>query len=53
MPSSGGSSQPRDQTCVSMSPALAGGYLSTSATWEVCYVSTRAYSIILGAFTKY
>ena len=34
MPSSRGSSQPRDQTCVSMSPALAGGFFTTSATWE-------------------
>ena len=32
--SSRGSSQPRDQTQVSMSPALAGGLFTTSATWE-------------------
>ena len=35
MPSSRGSSQPRDQTQGSlMSPALAGGFFSTSAIWE-------------------
>ena len=43
-PSPGESSQPRDQTCVSfffffkpvflMSPALAGGFFTTGATWE-------------------
>ena len=34
MPSSRGSSQPRDWTHVSMSPALAGGFFTTSDTWE-------------------
>ena len=34
MPSSRGSSQPRDQTHVSMSSALAGGFFTTNATWE-------------------
>ena len=29
-----GSSQPRDQTCVSLSLALAGGFFTTSGTWE-------------------
>ena len=29
-----GSSQPRDQTHVSMSPALAGGFFTSGATWE-------------------
>ena len=29
-----GSSQPRDWTWVSISPALAGGFLTTSTTWE-------------------
>ena len=32
--SSGGSSQPRDQPSSPMSPALAGGFFTTSATWE-------------------
>ena len=32
MPFSRGSSQPRDQTCYSMSPALAGGFFTTNAT---------------------
>ena len=34
MPSSRGSSQPRDQTASLTSPALAGGFFTTSATWE-------------------
>ena len=33
VPSSRGSSSPRDQTCI-MYPALAGRYFTTSATWE-------------------
>ena len=32
--SSRGSSLPRDQTHVSLSPALAGGFFTTIATWE-------------------
>ena len=32
--SSRGSSQPRDQTCISMFPALAGKFFTTSTTWE-------------------
>ena len=38
MPSSRGSSQPRDQTCVSAPPALADGFFTTSATWEAIYI---------------
>ena len=34
IPFSRASSQPRDQTHVSMSPALAGGFFTISATWE-------------------
>ena len=36
MPSSRGSSQPRDQTCISYvsSPALAGGFFTASVTWR-------------------
>ena len=30
----GTSSQTRDQNCISMSPALAGGFFTTRATWE-------------------
>ena len=33
-----GSSQPRDQTNVSVSPALASGFFTSSATWEVLYI---------------
>ena len=35
--SSKGSSWPRDQTCISLSPALAGGFFATSTTWESQY----------------
>ena len=34
MPSSRGSSWPRDQTLSLMSPVLAGGFFTTSTTWE-------------------
>ena len=34
VPSSRRSSQLRDRTHLSMSPALAGGFFTTSATWE-------------------
>ena len=34
MPSSRRSSKPRDRTRVPVSPALAGGFFITSATWE-------------------
>ena len=34
MPSSRGSFWPRDWTCISMCPVLAGGFFTTSATWE-------------------
>ena len=36
-PPPGGSYQPRDQNHISMSPALAGGFFTTSATWEAGY----------------
>ena len=36
VPSSRGSSQPRDQTHVSIFPELAGGLFTTGATWEAC-----------------
>ena len=34
IPFSRGSSQPRDQNCISMSQALGGGFFTTRATWE-------------------
>ena len=34
MPSSRGPYQPRDRTYISMSPALAGRFFTTSTTWE-------------------
>ena len=40
MPSSGRSSQPREQTHVSCLSALAGGFFTTSATWESLLVSS-------------
>ena len=40
MPSSRGSSQPRDRTHVSCVSALAGGFFATSATWEAPKVWT-------------
>ena len=36
MSSPRGSSRPRDQTVSFMSPALAGRFCTTSATWEAC-----------------
>ena len=33
-PSSSRAAQPRDQTCLSMSPALTGGFFTNSTTWE-------------------
>ena len=38
MPSSRGSSQPGDQTWSLMSPALAGRFFTTSATWEAPFL---------------
>ena len=37
IPFSRGSSWPRDQTHISMSPALAGGLFTTSAPWEALW----------------
>ena len=37
MPSSRGSSQPRDQTSISHLPALAGGFFTTNTIWEAPY----------------
>ena len=34
LPSSRGSSQPRDQTCIPYVSCMAGGFFTTSATWE-------------------
>jgi len=39
MPFSRGSSQPRDLPMSLMSPALAGGFFTTSATWEASLVA--------------
>ena len=44
MPSSRGSSQPRDQTHISMSPALAGRFFTSSATWEALISSVQLLS---------
>ena len=45
MPSSRGSSRPRDWSSSLMSPALAGGFFTSSATWEEKEMAT--YSSIL------
>ena len=39
VPSSRGSSRPRDRTHVSTCPALAGGFFTTNAIWEATYIS--------------
>ena len=36
-----GSSQPRDGTCISMSPAFAGRFFIISVTWEALIHSTK------------
>ena len=40
-----GSSRPRDRTCVSMSPASAGGVFTTSATGEALHRKRRQKSV--------
>ena len=45
MPSSRVSSQPRDQTRSLMSPALAGGFFTTSTTWEAHLTSYTYLSL--------
>ena len=42
MPFCRGSSQPRDRTHISMSPALVGGFFNTSTTWEAL-VRTKSF----------
>ena len=41
MPSSRGSSRPRDQTCVSYVSCTGSEFFTTSATWEEKYIETR------------
>ena len=41
MPSSKEFSQPRDHTYISMSPALAGGFFTTSTIWEAQQMASR------------
>ena len=39
------SSRPRDGTCISTSPALAGGFFTASAIWEaLCYLIVGIFS---------
>ena len=47
MPSSRGSSQPRDQPMSLTSPALAGGFFTTSAIWEALLFIIRFLKITL------
>ena len=46
MPSSRGSSPPRGRTRISKSPALAGGFFTTSASWEGLYPIIGYYEIM-------
>ena len=61
-PSSRGSSRPRDRTCVSirtcvsMSPALAGGFFTISATWEAqfpLYSKEKIFLYLLSRFSSH
>ena len=45
IPFTRGSSRSRDGACVSVSPALAGRYFITSATWETLDILTLTISI--------
>ena len=47
MPSSRGSSQPRDGTCVSLSPALAGGFFTISVNWEAHFTNYNHLNVII------
>ena len=45
MPSSRGSSWPRDRTCISLpTPVLAGSFFTSSATWEVCHLILHTFT---------
>ena len=46
MPSSRRSSQPGDRTRITMSPALAGGFFSTGATWEASAAAGVSHSVV-------
>ena len=55
VPSSRGSSLPSNQTCISVSPALAGEFFIISATWEAqtrCDVIVCVYNGILLGYIK-
>ena len=43
MPSSRRSSQPRDRTCGSPVSCIAGGFFTTSATWEATIYESKVY----------
>ena len=45
-PFSRGSSQPRDRTCISTTPALEAGFLTISATWEGIYTCACMLSCV-------
>ena len=51
MPSSKGYFQHRDRTCISLSPALASGFFTTSATWEaILPIIAQSFSSFLVLF---
>ena len=52
MPSSRGSSQPRDQTQSLTSPALAGMFSTTSVTWKVSHFCTHFKIRLFGFFVS-
>ena len=54
MPSSRGSSPPRGRTCVSCISCTAGGFFTTSATWEATLYNTgteKSQSLVEDAYT--
>ena len=50
MPSSKGSAQPKDPTCISMSPAPGRWFSTTSATWEALSRSEERANLNLLSF---
>ena len=51
MPSSRGSSQPKDQTRISYISCTAGGFFTTSTTWEVPNILDQVSSVAQSCLT--
>ena len=47
MPSSGDLPNPEIKSTSLMSPALVGGFFTTSATWEAHFVVVRGWGVII------